>query len=76
MYVYVCTCHASVYNVDLLYFYYSLICRYNDGFTCPNCGTEPKTVIMDATSLAFRKQLDSWESLFQTPPKIEERTGR
>ena len=50
--------------------------RYEESFVCPNCGTEPQTVVMDATSLAFRKQLDSWESILQAPLKTEERSGR
>lgn len=37
--------------------------NYADGFTCINCKNTPKILIMDATTLAFRKELDS-RSLF------------
>ncbi len=30
---------------------------YPAGFTCPKCGDEPKTIVCDATSLAFRRDL-------------------
>ena len=32
----------------------------SDGFTCSICGVHPGTVVMDATSLSFRKALMSW----------------
>ena len=31
---------------------------YNEGFRCIHCKSNPKIVIMDATSLAFRKEMD------------------
>ena len=30
--------------------------NYEDGFCCPKCGNQPQAVVMDATSLAFRKR--------------------
>ena len=30
---------------------------YPNGFVCPKCGDQPKTIVCDATSLAFRRQL-------------------
>lgn len=41
---------------------------FNDGFCCPDCGGQPTTVIMDATALSFRKELDSWQKTLQTEP--------
>ena len=39
---------------------------YNSGFVCPICGQTPQLLVMDGTSIAFRKELDSWKSIFQT----------
>ena len=39
---------------------------YLNSFNCPQCGPDPKTVVMDATSVAFRKELISWECLFSS----------
>ena len=43
-----------------------------------HCGNEPNIIIMDATSLAFRKNLDAWQTLqlLQTDEKQELRIGR
>jgi hypothetical protein len=43
-----------------------------------HCGNEPNIVIMDATSLAFRKNLDAWQTmqLLQTDEKQKLRFGR
>ena len=30
---------------------------YQSGFMCPKCGEQPTSVVCDATSLAFRRQL-------------------
>lgn len=38
--------------------------NYENSFQCPHCGPDPDTVVMDATSVAFRKELISWKSLF------------
>ena len=43
--------------------------NYTEGFKCSHCGSTPKTVIMDATSLAFRKELD-WCNLFLPESKL------
>lgn len=37
---------------------------FDHSFHCPDCGPDPDTVIMDATSVAFRKELLSWKHLF------------
>ena len=40
---------------------------YSIGFRCNRCGDQPQILIIDATSLAFRKALDTWHShLFQS----------
>ena len=31
------------------------------GFQCAECGTHPQTLIMDATGLSFRRELDFWK---------------
>lgn len=43
-----------------------------------HCGEEPKIIIMDATSLAFRKNLDAWQTLklVQSNEKQKLRMGR
>ena len=30
---------------------------YSTGFICPKCGKEPRIIVCDATSLAFRREL-------------------
>ena len=42
------------------------------------CGSIPPVVIMDATSLAFRKKLDIWKIAVGATPesKLELRSGR
>ncbi|KAK3592989.1 hypothetical protein CHS0354_023214 [Potamilus streckersoni] len=32
-------------------------------FVCLHCGPDPDTVIMDATSVSFRKELVSWQNI-------------
>ena len=51
---------------------------YKSGFTCQKCGECPKIIIMDGTSIAFRKELDTWNSiLFDiNPPKKQRKAGR
>ena len=34
---------------------------FTQGFQCATCGSHPKTLIMDATGLSFRKELDFWK---------------
>lgn len=36
---------------------------YTDGFQCSACGPHPSLVIMDATALSFRRQLDFWGNI-------------
>ncbi len=38
-------------------FLHLLDINFSDGFCCAHCGTTPSVVVMDATSLAFRKSL-------------------
>ena len=38
---------------------------YDSGFKCHQCVDQPDIVIMDATSLAFRKDLDLWHDTKQ-----------
>ena len=35
---------------------------YSEGFFCNTCGFEPQIVVMDATSLAFRKHMIKFDS--------------
>lgn len=45
------------------YLFLELICadiNFSDGFLCSHCGSHPPALIMDATSLAFRRDLDFW----------------
>ena len=59
------------------YSYLSLLdIDYRNGFKCTVCGDQPETVIMDATSLAFRREADSWhEALFQQQQVSEKKSG-
>ncbi|KAL3868428.1 hypothetical protein ACJMK2_041236 [Sinanodonta woodiana] len=36
---------------------------YTSSFVCSHCGLDPDTVVMDATSLSFRKDLVSWQNI-------------
>ncbi|KAL3868521.1 hypothetical protein ACJMK2_041322 [Sinanodonta woodiana] len=36
---------------------------YTSSFVCSHCGPDPDTVVMDATSLSFRKELVSWQNI-------------
>ena len=56
-----CYSFISLLDIDL-----------SSGFQCKSCGTSPSTVIMDATSISFRKALASWSlplSQHRTTPK-------
>jgi hypothetical protein len=44
---------------------YILDIDYMSTFQCPDCGPDPDTVVMDATPVAFRKELLSWDGLFR-----------
>lgn len=41
------------------------------GFVCNICGDNPRRVIMDATSLSFRKDFDPWKNFLAEPTKTE-----
>ena len=45
------------------------------GFSCKVCGTTPDVIIMDATSLSFRRALDSWSAVFHTDGVKPRRKG-
>lgn len=36
---------------------------YTEGFLCHECGPFPTLIIMDATALSFRRQLDFWANV-------------
>ena len=44
---------------------------YESGFRCHICGDLPTTLIMDGTSLAFRKELDTWGRFLNASSPIE-----
>ena len=45
------------------------------GFSCKVCGTTPDIIVMDATSLSFRRALDSWSAIFHTDGTKPRRKG-
>ena len=45
---------------------------FTTGFICDECATEPDTIIMDATSLAFRKDFLVWKPQAIKPPCVKE----
>lgn len=49
---------------------------YSAGFCCNNCGHNPNTLIMDGTSVSFRRVLDSWGSLISPIPSGNGKPGR
>ena len=51
---------------------------YSERFCCASCGVSPNTLIMDGTSLSFRRALDSWNSSLGPVPSKDEglRQGR
>lgn len=52
---------------------------YSTGFTCSECGTAPTTVVMDATSVAFRKDLLPFQFCETQPSDLsiqKEQAGR
>lgn len=49
---------------------------YSEGFCCNLCGNHPSTIIMDGTSLSFRRALDSWQSFIGTVSSGKGRSGR
>ena len=46
------------------------------GFSCKACGRTPDVLIMDATSLSFRRALDSWSAIFSTDNEMPKKKGR
>lgn len=44
------------------YAFLSLIdINFSEGFQCTTCGNSPQVIIMDATGLSFRRELDFWK---------------
>lgn len=49
---------------EALYAFLNLLdIDYQRSFECPSCGPDPDTVVMDATSVAFRKEMISWKNV-------------
>ena len=46
-----------------------------EGFFCELCGQVPDPVIMDGTSVSFRKALDSWRPLLQQSSECTKRVA-
>ena len=80
------TCTTTIFNDNFSYNYfrvswYSYIklldIDYESGFTCQECGKYPKTIIMDGTSVSFRKELDTWQTILHYDiPKTQRKAGR
>ena len=49
---------------------------YSKGFQCKECGSNPHTIVMDATSLSFRRELGFFPSLIVDTPKDRIPKGR
>ena len=47
--------------------------NYSEGFCCEKCGVNPRALIMDGTSLSFRRALDSWSLLVGPLPSKHDR---
>lgn len=46
-------------------------------YTSSDCKADPNVVIMDATSLAFRKDLLTWQAFLKAPSsEVNRRAGR
>lgn len=50
--------------------------EYSQGFCCNACGVTPSTVIMDGTTISFRRALDSWHSFVGATPPANGKSGR
>lgn len=48
----------------------------DEGFICEQCGAQSDIVLMDATSLAFRRDLQSWQVLLQSTPQVKRKFER
>ena len=46
------------------------------GFICEQCGAQPDTVLMDATSLAFRRDVESWQVFLHSAPQVKAKFER
>lgn len=46
------------------------------GFMCQNCGLQPDIVLMDGTSLAFRRDVESWRALLHSTPQVKRKFER
>ena len=44
---------------------------YSANYCCKLCGDRPDIVIMDATSVSFRRALDSWRSFVSILPALQ-----
>ena len=50
--------------------------NYSEGFTCTHCGSAPEALIMDATTLSFRKELDMQNLFLPQSKTLPLRAGR
>ena len=41
------------------------------GFICERCGAQPDIVPMNATSLAFRRDVESWQVFLHSAPQVK-----
>ncbi len=51
---------------------------YTKGFQCVKCGLNPKTLVMDATVLSFRRELGFWKKenwIFQKIKNVYQKEG-
>ena len=66
------------YEVLRQHMFHFLLGRYTKiivpGFQCSACGPNPSLVIMDATALSFRRQLDFWGNITIREGTAKERT--
>ena len=49
---------------------------FSKGFQCTQCGSTPSTIVMDATGLAFRRELGFFPRLLMDIPKEKIPKGR
>jgi hypothetical protein len=48
----------------------------SEGFICTTCGDHPSVVIMDATTLSFRKDFNPWKNFLKSYRKDETKIKR
>ena len=60
------------------YAYMSLLdIDYSEGFKCITCGNDPQALVMDATGLSFRRELDFWkDNMLNTLPQKKVPKGK